>query len=79
MTIHIPVSELEPQAKELYLAGKLSELGIDYQYNWIDAWDGEKDVVLFRFKKYFKADNKFCTYQIHQSKSELIIEMILPK
>jgi hypothetical protein len=78
MTIHIPVSELEPQAKKLYLEGKLTELGIDYQYNWVDAWDGEKDIVVFKFKKYFKADNKFCTYKIHQNKSELIIEMTLP-
>lgn len=76
MTIHIPISDLEPKVRNLYLEGKLSGLGIDYQPNAIMGWFGGDEIEVFNFSKICKMDNRWTSYTLHQNKTELIIEII---
>jgi hypothetical protein len=84
MNIHIPINELPQEIQELYREGKLHHFGIDYQYNNITAeiynpslnlderWI---EVEVFNFTKYLKMDNKFNTYDIDLTPTELIIKI----
>ena len=76
MTIHIPVNNLEPKIKKLYLENKLIDLGIDYQPNSIIAWYDGEEIEIFNFNKICKLDNRFTSYNLFQNKTEIIIEIV---
>lgn len=79
MTIHIPISDLEPNTRNLYLEDKILQLSIDYQPNAIIGYfknnELYEEVEVFNFSKVFKMDNRFTSYKIHKRKTELIIEI----
>ena len=81
MTIHIPISDLEPSIRDLYLEDKILQLSIDYQPNAIIGYFKNnglyEEVEVFNFSKVFKMDNRFTTYKIHKRKTELIIEITI--
>ena len=84
MRIHIPVTSLSKEIQELYKEYKLFHYGIDYQYNNITAeiyspsinlderW---KEVEVFNFTKYLKMDNRYNTYNIKLTPTEIIVEI----
>ena len=80
MTIHIPISDLEPNIRTLYLENNIFELSIDYQPNAIVGYFKNnglyEEVEVFNFSKVFKMDNRYSSYKIHKRKTELIIEII---
>jgi hypothetical protein len=80
MTIHIPISYLEPNIRTLYLENNIFELSIDYQPNAIVGYFKNnglyEEVEVFNFSKVFKMDNRYSSYKIHKRKTELIIEII---
>jgi hypothetical protein len=77
MTIHIPISDLEPIVKKLYLEDRLiGGLSIDYSPNALVGWCDGKEIIVFSFNKICKMDNRWTGYQIHRNKTEIIIEII---
>ena len=86
MRIHIQVTELSSEIQELYKQNKLDHFGIDYQYNNILAGVEQKsihldqrweEVEVFNFTKYLKMDNRFNTYEIELTPTEIIINLTL--
>ena len=75
MTIHIPISDLEPKIRNLYLEDKIKSIGIDYQPNSIMGWYDGEEIEVFNFNKVCKMDNRWSSYEIHQNKLEIIIEI----
>jgi hypothetical protein len=80
MTIHIPISDLEPNIRTLYLENNIFELSLDYQPNAITGYFKNKgiyeEVELFNFSKVCKMDNRFTSYKIHKNKTEIILEIV---
>lgn len=84
MKIHIPVTILSLEVQELYKQNKLDHFAIDYQYNNIlagvkqnsihldERW---KEVEVFNFTKYLKMDNRFNSYTIELTPTEIIIQI----
>lgn len=76
MTIHIPISDLNPAVRELYLGDRLQGgLTIDYAPNCLMSWYEGKEVVVFDFTRVCKMDNRWSSYEIHKNKTEIIIEI----
>ena len=75
MTIHIPISDLEPKVRELYLENKIQSLGIDYQPNALMGWVDGKEIEVFNFSKVCKMDNRWTGYKLYENKTEIIIEI----
>lgn len=76
MTIHIPITDLEPRVRKLYLEDKLiGGLSIDYAPNALVSWYDGKEVVVFNFDRICKMDNRYSGYQIHKNKTEIIVEI----
>lgn len=76
MTIHIPISDLTPDVRKLYLENKLvGGLSIDYAPNALVSWYDGRELVVFRFDKICKMDNRWTGYTIHKNKTEIIIEI----
>lgn len=84
MKIIIPITTLPLEVHELYRENKLDNFAIDYQYNNIlagvkkesihldERW---KDIEVFNFTKYLKMDNRFNTYTIELTPTEIIIHI----
>lgn len=86
MKIHIQVIELPLEIQELYKQNKLKHFAIDYQYNnllagvrkdSINLDERWKEVEIFNFTKYLKMDNRFNTYEIELTPTEIVIEIIV--
>lgn len=75
MTIHIPISDLEPNVRKLYLENRITQLGIDYQPNSIMGWCDKEEIEVFNFSRVCKMDNRWTGYEVHESKTEIIIEI----
>lgn len=76
MTIHIPVSELHPDFRNIWKLSYIHDPHIDYATNCIHAWHGDKEVILFQFKDYgFVNDNRTNSYEITCGRAGLLIEI----
>lgn len=76
MTIHIPISDLSPEIKKLYLEKKLISIGIDYPPNSLMGWTDNKEIEVFNFDKVCKMDNRWSGYEIYLNDTEIIIEIV---
>lgn len=65
--------------RKLYLEDKVGHLSIDYACNSIMGWDDNVEIKVFSFDKYFKADNRYNTYNIYRNKTEILVEIIPTK
>jgi hypothetical protein len=86
MTIKIPITTLPLEVQELYRENNLCYFAIDYQYNNIlasvkkesinldERWE---DIEVFNFTKYLKMDNRFNTYTIELTPTEIIIHIAI--
>jgi hypothetical protein len=76
MTIHIPISNLEPKVRKLYLEDKLiGGLGIDYAPNAIVSYYDGKIIEVFNFSKIMQMDNRYTGYNIYKNPTEIVIEI----
>lgn len=76
MTIHIPISDLSPKVRKLYLEDKLiGGLSIDYAPNAIVAWYDGNMVEVFNFSHIMRMDNRYTGYRIYKNPTEIIIEI----
>jgi hypothetical protein len=76
MIITILPDELEPEFRESWKMGFITQPSIDYADNAIWAVFEGKLVVIFRFKKYgFINDNRENTYDISAGKAGIMIRI----
>jgi midasin (ATPase involved in ribosome maturation) len=80
MTIHITVSDLDPNIQELYLEDRIRNLCIDYQPNaivgYIQDVENYKEIEVFNFSRICKMDNRFTSYRIYGRKTEIVVEIV---
>ena len=78
MLIHIQTQELEKEFINPVKNGFVFQPAIDYQTNAIHAQYEEKDVIIFKFKKYgWLNDNRFNTYNLSLGPAGITIEILL--
>jgi hypothetical protein len=65
--------------RKLYLEDKVENLSIDYAYNSIMGWVNNVEVKVFSFDNYFKSDNRYNTYNLYKSKTEIIVDITSTK
>jgi hypothetical protein len=77
MFIHITPDELEPEFKETWKLGFISQPSIDYADNAIYAVFEGKLVTIFKFKQYgWINDNRFNTYKVSAGSAGITINII---
>jgi hypothetical protein len=77
MFIHITPDELEPEFKESWKLGFISQPSIDYADNAIYANFEGKLVIIFRFKDYgWINDNRYNTYKVTAGSAGITIQII---
>ena len=76
MIINILPDELEPEFRESWKMGFITQPSIDYADNAIWAIFEGKDVIIFRFKDYgFINDNRRNTYDISAGSAGITIKI----
>ena len=76
MIINISPEELEPEFRESWKMGFITQPSIDYADNAIWAIFEGKQVIIFRFKKYgFINDNRYNKYFISAGNAGITIRI----
>jgi hypothetical protein len=76
MIINILPDELEPEFKESWKMGFITQPSIDYADNAIWANFENKQVIIFRFKEYgWIHDNRFNSYSISSGLAGITIKI----
>ena len=76
MIINILPEELEPEFRESWKMGWITQLSIDYADNAIWAIFEGRQVIIFKFKDYgFINDNRRNTYSISAGKAGIMIRI----
>lgn len=73
MTIHIPISDLEPNIKKLYLEEKLIDISVDFAQNSLTSFYGDTEMLVFSFEKHMKLDNRLKPCTVIKNKTEIIL------
>ena len=73
MTLLIPAEQVNEEVRDDFINERIKNVGIDFQYNGIYGNIGDKEVCVFSFEKYFKADNRYTTYQIEYDSTFILI------
>ncbi len=77
MLIHITPDELEEEFRESWKLGFITQPSIDYADNAIYAVFENKQVIIFRFKKYgWINDNRFNTYKISAGSAGITLKIV---
>jgi hypothetical protein len=76
MYIHITPDELEPEFRNNWKMGFISQPSIDYADNAIYAVFEGKQVIIFYFKKYgYIMDNRYNSYDISAGSAGITINI----
>ena len=76
MIINILPDELEPEFKESWKMGMITQPSIDYADNAIWALFEGENVIIFRFKEYgFIHDNRYNIYNISAGSAGITIKI----
>ena len=76
MIINILPDELEPEFRESWKMGFITQPSIDYADNAIWAIFEGKNVIIFRFKEYgFINDNRYNSYSISTGRAGITIRI----
>jgi len=76
MIINILPDELEPEFRESWKMGFITQPSIDYADNAIWAIFEGKNVIIFRFKEYgFINDNRYNSYSISAGSAGITIKI----
>lgn len=79
MFIHITPDELEEEFRESWKLGFISQPSIDYADNAIWAIFENRNVIIFRFRKYgWINDNRSNTYSISAGSAGITIQIKIP-
>ena len=74
MLLIISPEELEPEFKDSWKLGHLSNLCIDYATNAIHATYLDREVIIFKFKDYgWVHDNRFNNYELAIGRAGILI------
>lgn len=77
MQILITPDEFEPEFRNSWKAGLISQPSIDYATNAIHVWFEGRDCILFKFKDYgWINDNRFNTYYIAAGRAGIMIQIL---
>ena len=77
MHILISPNEFEPEFRNSWKSGVITQPSIDYATNAIHVWFEGKDCILFKFKDYgWIHDNRFNTYNISAGQAGILIEIV---
>lgn len=77
MLIFITPDELEEEFRNSWRMGFISQPSIDYADNAIYAVFENKQVIIFRFKKYgYVMDNRYNSYNISAGSAGITIKII---
>jgi hypothetical protein len=77
MLIHITPDELEEEFRESWKLGFITQPSIDYADNAIYAVFENKQVIIFKFKKYgWINDNRFNTYKISAGSAGITLKIV---
>jgi hypothetical protein len=76
MIINITPNELEPEFRENWKMGFITQPSIDYATNAIHAIFEGNDVIIFRFKQYgWINDNRYNSYSILAGSAGIMIRI----
>jgi hypothetical protein len=76
MIINITPNELEPEFRESWRMGFITQPSIDYATNAIHAIFEGNDVIIFRFKEYgWINDNRYNSYSISAGSAGIMIKI----
>ena len=76
MIINILPDELEPEFRESWKMGWITQPSIDYADNAIWALFDGKNVIIFRFKEYgWINDNRYNSYDISAGSAGIMIKI----
>lgn len=73
MTVHIPITYLDPQIKKLYLEGKLPDICVDFAHNALTSFYEGNEIIVFSFNKYMRLDNRLKSCTVFKNKTEIIL------
>jgi len=76
MVLTIPFEDFNSDIKKAYANGEIKSIAIDYQYNGLYGFIGDKEVELYSFNKFFRADNRYNTYEIYCGPTQIMIEIV---
>jgi hypothetical protein len=76
MVLTIPFEDFNPQIKQAYSEGRVKGIGMEYQYNGLYGFIDNVEVCVFDFRKFFKIDNRYSSYEIYCGPSQIMIEFI---
>jgi len=76
MILTIPFEDFNPVIKQAYSEGKVTGIGLEYQYNGVYGYIGKDEVCIFDFGKYFRIDNRWGSYEIFCGPSQIMIEFV---
>lgn len=74
MVITIPFEEFNSDIKKAYANGEIKSISIDYQYNGIFGFIDQKEVEIFSFNRFFKADNRYNHYELYCGPTQIMLE-----
>lgn len=74
MVLTIPFEDFNPQIKQAYSEGRVKGIGMEYQYNGLYGFIDNVEVCVFDFKRYFKIDNRYSSYEIYCGPTQILIE-----
>lgn len=76
MILTIPFEDFNPKIKQAYSEGKVSGIGMEYQYNGLYGYIDNEEVCVYDFKRYFKIDNRYSSYEIYCGPTQIMIEFV---
>lgn len=76
MILTIPFEDFNPKIKQPYSEGKVSGIGMEYQYNGLYGYIDNEEVCVYDFGKYFKIDNRYSSYEIYCGPTQIMIEFV---
>lgn len=76
MIITIPFEDFNSEIKQAYANGEIRAIGMEYQYNGLYGYIGNEEVEVYSFNKFFRADNRFNSYEIYCGPTQIMIEFV---
>lgn len=77
MHILITPDEFEPEFRNSWKTGLITQPSIDYATNAIHVWFEGKDCILFKFRDFgWINDNRFNTYTISAGSAGILIQIV---
>jgi hypothetical protein len=73
MTIHIPIVDLDPQVRTLYLEGKIFDISVDFAQNSLMSFYEDTEILVFSFDDHVILDNRLRPCSVIKNKTEIVL------